>query len=100
MDMLHIPRCVQFSSSINRPNLFYRVFLLSFDFDVDSCKILNNGICVGLPCHKVCGKSSVGKVVIDNIVEFIQSSYPNGESGIVYCFSRKECEQVLSVSQF
>ena len=39
-------------------------------------------------------KSSVGKVVIDEIAEYIQESYPNNESGIVYCFSRKECEQV------
>ncbi|CAA7395540.1 unnamed protein product [Spirodela intermedia] len=66
MEMLHIPKCVKFLSTINRPNLFY----------------------------KVSGKSSVGKVVIDEIAEFIQSSYPNKESGIVYCFSRKECEQV------
>lgn len=33
-------------------------------------------------------------MVIDEIAEFILSSYPNKESGIVYCFSRKECEQV------
>lgn len=39
-------------------------------------------------------KSSIGKVVIDEIAEYIQESYPNNESGIVYCFSRKECEQV------
>ena len=39
-------------------------------------------------------KSSVGRVVIDEIAEYIQESYPNNESGIVYCFSRKECEQV------
>ncbi|KAK8614748.1 hypothetical protein V6N13_068542 [Hibiscus sabdariffa] len=37
-------------------------------------------------------KSSVGKTVIDDITE----SYPNKESGIVYCFSRKECEQPSS----
>ncbi|MQL75700.1 hypothetical protein Taro_008075 [Colocasia esculenta] len=66
MEMLHIPRCVKFVSTINRPNLFY----------------------------KVSEKSSIGKVVIDEIAEFIQCSYPNKESGIVYCFSRKECEQV------
>ncbi|KAK7307376.1 hypothetical protein VNO77_40385 [Canavalia gladiata] len=65
-EMLHIPRCVKFVSTVNRPNLFYMVK----------------------------EKSSVGKVVIDEIAEFIQESYPNNESGIVYCFSRKECEQV------
>uniref|UniRef100_A0A5B6YTR0 ATP-dependent DNA helicase n=2 Tax=Davidia involucrata TaxID=16924 RepID=A0A5B6YTR0_DAVIN len=66
MEMLHIPKCIKFVSSVNRPNLFYMVR----------------------------EKSSVGKVVIDEIAEFIQNSYPNNESGIVYCFSRKECEQV------
>lgn len=43
-------------------------------------------------------KSSVGKVVVDEIAEFISGSYPNKESGIVYCFSRKECEQVSYVA--
>ncbi|KAL6907982.1 hypothetical protein ACP4OV_002152 [Aristida adscensionis] len=66
IEMLHIPRCVKFVSTVNRPNLFYKVY----------------------------EKSSVGKVVIDEIANFISSSYPNNESGIVYCFSRKECEQV------
>ncbi|OMO57824.1 hypothetical protein COLO4_35077 [Corchorus olitorius] len=68
MEMLHIPRCVKFVSSVKRPNLFYMVR----------------------------EKSSVGKVVIDEIAEYIKESYPNKESGIVYCFSRKECEQVAS----
>ncbi|KAI0488427.1 hypothetical protein KFK09_028258 [Dendrobium nobile] len=66
VEMLHIPKCVKFISTVNRPNLFYKV-------------------------HE---KSSVGKVVIDQIAEYIRSSYRNSESGIVYCFSRKECEQV------
>ncbi|XP_004512366.1 ATP-dependent DNA helicase Q-like 2 [Cicer arietinum] len=66
IEMLHIRRCVKFVSTVNRPNLFYMVK----------------------------EKSSVSKVVVDEIAEFIQESYPNHESGIVYCFSRKECEQV------
>ncbi|XP_070671389.1 ATP-dependent DNA helicase Q-like 2 isoform X3 [Malus domestica] len=66
MEMLHIPRCVKFVSTVNRPNLFYMVR----------------------------EKSSVGKVVVDEIAEFIHHSYSDHESGIVYCFSRKECEQV------
>ncbi|KAK3118137.1 hypothetical protein QOZ80_9BG0694780 [Eleusine coracana subsp. coracana] len=66
IQMLHIPGCVKFVSTVNRPNLFY----------------------------KVSEKSPVGKVVIDEIANFISESYPNNESGIVYCFSRKECEQV------
>jgi len=45
-------------------------------------------------------KSSVGRVVIDEIAQFIQESYPNNESGIVYCFSRKECEQVCLITTF
>ncbi|CAI9096937.1 OLC1v1033201C1 [Oldenlandia corymbosa var. corymbosa] len=66
MEMLHITKCVKFVSTVNRPNLFYLVR----------------------------EKSSVGKVVIDEIAEYVRLSYPNNESGIVYCFSRRECEQV------
>ncbi|XP_057510928.1 ATP-dependent DNA helicase Q-like 2 isoform X1 [Actinidia eriantha] len=66
IEMLHIPKCIKFVSTVNRPNLYYMVR----------------------------EKSSVAKMVIDEIAEFIQSSYPNKESGIVYCFSRKECELV------
>ncbi|PUZ45928.1 hypothetical protein GQ55_8G264400 [Panicum hallii var. hallii] len=66
IEMLHIPKCVKFVSTVNRPNLFYKVY----------------------------EKSPVGKVVIDEIANFISESYPNNESGIVYCFSRRECEQV------
>ncbi|KAJ3681596.1 hypothetical protein LUZ60_014169 [Juncus effusus] len=66
MEMLHIPKSVKFVSTVNRPNLFY----------------------------KVLEKSSVAKVVIEEISDFIKENYSNNESGIVYCFSRKECEQV------
>lgn len=66
IEMLHIPKCVKFVSSVNRPNLFYSVR----------------------------EKSAVGKLVVDEIAEFIRESYSNNESGIVYCFSRKECEQI------
>lgn len=45
-------------------------------------------------------KSSVSKIVMDEIAEFIQEIYPNKESGIVYCFSRKECEQVCLIMAF
>ncbi|XP_057821412.1 ATP-dependent DNA helicase Q-like 2 isoform X2 [Cryptomeria japonica] len=65
-EMLHISRCVKFVSSVNRPNLFYEVR----------------------------EKSSNGMAVIDDIADFIHGSYQNKESGIVYCFTRKECEQV------
>ncbi|XP_073042732.1 ATP-dependent DNA helicase Q-like 2 isoform X2 [Primulina eburnea] len=71
MDMLHISKSIKFVSSVNRPNLFYLVR----------------------------EKSSVGKTVIDDIAEYIQTSYPTNESGIVYCFSRKECEQVAKELQ-
>ncbi|KAK8949543.1 Mediator of RNA polymerase II transcription subunit 34 [Platanthera zijinensis] len=66
MEMLHIANCVKFVRTVNRPNLFYKV-------------------------HE---KSSIGKMVIHQIAQYIRSSYHNNESGIVYCFSRKECEQV------
>ncbi|XP_075508442.1 ATP-dependent DNA helicase Q-like 2 isoform X4 [Primulina tabacum] len=71
MNMLHISKSIKFVSSVNRPNLFYLVR----------------------------EKSSVGKTVIDDIAEYIQTSYPTNESGIVYCFSRKECEQVAKELQ-
>lgn len=46
---------------------------------------------------KVHEKPSIGKVLIDEIADYIKGSYPKKESGIVYCFSRKECEQVIRI---
>lgn len=65
-EMLQVSRCVTFVSSVNRPNLFYEVR----------------------------EKSSNAIAVIDDIANFIRGYYQNKESGIVYCFTRKECEQV------
>ncbi|KAL9265946.1 ATP-dependent DNA helicase Q-like 2-like protein [Drosera capensis] len=72
IEMLHIPQCVKFVSSVNRPNPFYMVR----------------------------EKLSVGKIALDEIAEFITQSYPNNESGIVCCFSRKECEQVMNITLY
>ncbi|KAJ1692145.1 hypothetical protein LUZ63_008843 [Rhynchospora breviuscula] len=66
IEILHIPKCVKFVSTVNRPNLFYKIH----------------------------DKSSIGKCVVDEIADFIKGSYPNNESGIVYCLSKKECEKV------
>jgi ATP-dependent DNA helicase Q1 len=39
-------------------------------------------------------KKGNASAAIDDIAEFILDKFPGKESGIVYCFSRKECEQV------
>eukprot|EP00898_Chlorokybus_atmophyticus_P000823 jgi/Chlat1/1741/Chrsp13S08692 len=66
--MLHLQADEPFISSVNRPNLFYEVR----------------------------DKPSNAAAMIDNMVQFIKTEYPNKESGIVYCMSRKECEQVAA----
>ncbi|KAG0625747.1 hypothetical protein M758_2G078000 [Ceratodon purpureus] len=65
-EMLQIRRCEKFVSTVNRPNLFYEVR----------------------------EKKANGSAAIDDIASFILDKYSKNESGIVYCFSRKECEQV------
>eukprot|EP00252_Welwitschia_mirabilis_P014407 TRINITY_DN3165_c0_g1_i1.p1 TRINITY_DN3165_c0_g1~~TRINITY_DN3165_c0_g1_i1.p1 ORF type:complete len:752 (-),score=164.35 TRINITY_DN3165_c0_g1_i1:322-2577(-) len=65
-EMLQISKCVTFVSTVNRPNLFYEVR----------------------------EKSSNAMAVIEDIANFIRGAYYRNESGIVYCFTRKECEQV------
>eukprot|EP00850_Spirogloea_muscicola_P005375 SM000024S07837 [mRNA] locus=s24:828308:834278:+ [translate_table: standard] len=64
--MLRMLQCEIFISSVNRPNLYYEVL----------------------------EKSSTASAVIDDIAAFIKHLYPGKQSGIVYCFSRRECEQV------
>eukprot|EP00850_Spirogloea_muscicola_P002257 SM000008S22346 [mRNA] locus=s8:1182285:1188314:- [translate_table: standard] len=63
--MLRMLQCEIFVSSVNRPNLYYEVL----------------------------EKSSTASAVIDDIAAFIKHLYPGKQSGIVYCFSRRECEQ-------
>ncbi|CAI7763787.1 unnamed protein product, partial [Closterium sp. NIES-54] len=65
-DMLQMRRCELFVSSVNRPNLFYEVR------------------------EKPPGAASA----VESIAGFILEHYAPSDSGIVYCFSRKECEQV------
>jgi len=62
---LGIPRCVTFKQSFNRPNISYEVYL----------------------------KGARSKTV-EWIAEFIQDEMPRGASGIIYCFSKQECEDV------
>ncbi|MDP2434664.1 MAG: ATP-dependent DNA helicase RecQ [archaeon] len=63
---LKLSSAVFFSQSFNRPNLIYEV-----------------------------RKKKGAKATVDEIAEFIQTCYPR-ESGIVYCFSRKETETVAA----
>lgn len=44
-------------------------------------------------CYEVCSKT--GKSVVNDIVEVIKKKFKR-QSGIVYCFSRKECDQLAS----
>ncbi|CAI5525331.1 unnamed protein product [Closterium sp. Naga37s-1] len=67
-DMLQMRRCELFVSSVNRPNLFYEVR----------------------------EKPPGAAAAVESIAHFILEHYAPSDSGIVYCFSRKECEQVAS----
>lgn len=64
IDRLNIPNCIRLSQSCNRPNLHYSVR----------------------------EKPSKQKL-LSAIFKFVDEHHPN-ESGIIYCFSRKECEEV------
>ncbi|NXY47092.1 RECQ1 helicase, partial [Ceuthmochares aereus] len=62
--ILHVQKCITFTASFNRPNLYYEVYPFSSLFDC-----------------------------IADIVKLINGRY-KGLSGIVYCFSQKDSEQV------
>ncbi|EXJ90900.1 bloom syndrome protein [Capronia coronata CBS 617.96] len=64
MQCLSMENCEVFTQSFNRPNLTYEV--------------------------RPKGK---GKAVLEGIADLINTSY-RGQAGIVYCLSRKNCEQV------
>ncbi|KAK9809014.1 hypothetical protein WJX72_007915 [[Myrmecia] bisecta] len=69
--ILRIEGCESFRSSINRPNLFYEVRQ----------------------------KASTAAQVTADIVSWIQANYASGESGIVYCLTRKDCETLTGELQ-
>ncbi|KAJ3440109.1 atp-dependent DNA helicase q-like 4a [Anaeramoeba flamelloides] len=62
---LGIQNCLIYTQSFNRANLIYEV-------------------------RK---KESKGKVVVQEIYDFIQANYKN-ESGIIYCFTQQDCENL------
>ncbi|VDN58667.1 unnamed protein product [Dracunculus medinensis] len=64
-NILSIPAALEFRADFNRPNLFYEV----------------------LP------KSSCSDTFVNNIVSLIKDRF-GSQSGIIYCFSRKECENL------
>ncbi|XP_032301942.1 ATP-dependent DNA helicase Q1 [Coturnix japonica] len=64
-NILHIQKCITFTASFNRPNLYYEVR------------------------HKPSNNDDF----IEDIVKIINGRY-KGLSGIVYCFSQKDSEQV------
>ncbi|KAL3130511.1 hypothetical protein ABBQ38_15564 [Trebouxia sp. C0009 RCD-2024] len=66
--MLRMEACESFSASINRPNLLYEVR----------------------------AKPKAAAEQIEYIVDWMAATYPNGESGIVYCLTRKDTEQVAA----
>ncbi|OWK59565.1 ATP-dependent DNA helicase Q1 [Lonchura striata] len=67
-NILHVQKCITFTASFNRPNLYYEVR------------------------HK----PSNNEDFIEDIVKTINGRY-KGMSGIVYCFSQKDSEQVTVV---
>ncbi|KAK3275384.1 hypothetical protein CYMTET_16481, partial [Cymbomonas tetramitiformis] len=66
IQMLNVPGCIRFQSSVTRPNLRYEVR----------------------------PKKAQAAAAMEDISEEIMRRYQRSDSGIVYCLSQKECEQV------
>ncbi|DBA90570.1 TPA: hypothetical protein ACH3X1_016763 [Trebouxia sp. C0004] len=66
--MLRIEACEAFSASVNRPNLIYEVH----------------------------AKPKAGPDQMQYMIDWINANYPHGDSGIVYCLTRKDTEQVAA----
>lgn len=64
--ILNIPKCVRYSTGFDRPNLFFEVR----------------------------EKPTKHAQVLLCLLEYILIQHPVGASGIVYCMTKKECEQV------
>ncbi|KAJ1164916.1 hypothetical protein NDU88_005348 [Pleurodeles waltl] len=64
-NILYVKKCITFTASFNRPNLFYEVR----------------------------AKPSNNEDFIEDIVKVINGRY-KGQSGIIYCFSQKDSEQI------
>lgn len=64
-NILNIPKCILFKSSFNRPNIYYEV----------KQKPNNND------------------EFIDELANLVKTNFPK-QSGIIYCFSQRECEEV------
>ncbi|POI29114.1 hypothetical protein CIB84_007136 [Bambusicola thoracicus] len=75
-NILHIQKCITFTASFNRPNLYYE-----------------NSVAHVYYVFEVRHKPSNNEDFIEDIVKIINGRY-KGLSGIVYCFSQKDSEQV------
>jgi superfamily II DNA helicase RecQ len=99
MTQLHLRDCVVFSQSFNRSNLRYFIGSLLFFISIIACRW---HILLDLPgtkrvSYRVYPFSRYevrpkNKETLKEIVNFVNSQFKS-ESGIIYCFSKNDCEQ-------
>lgn len=76
INTLHMNGCEVFRKSINRPNLYYEVV------------------------QKPSGKTSKGAdAIIEDMSTWIRFNFENNESGIIYCLTKKDVENVATELQ-